>query len=363
MKKIVALFLCIVLSLGVLSACGEDSDAGSGGSGSGEYTGPELELTVNISSPEEYAKIYTAVFERISERTDGKVTFIYYYSGSLLSASESLNGLETGVCDFSDIALTNFKDQFPYTEQVVGYPFMEFDSFNMAAEVMNDVIMNNDLMLSEFETNNIQPLFFVGVWGTSMAMADDVSITGPDSLKGKKLVTTDPVFSEFLNDIGGTPVSQPPTEYYAALSNGIADGLVNGLNIVNIFGALDVTKSVYMFENSFTTGVKAVCASKLSWDSFDPSLQAIIMDEMQGEQLMNEGKQFWAESDQKHLDKAAELGIPITYIEGDQMQVWKDAMKPYGDAKLEDLYDKGYTEVYDVMDIWKEAIENYSSED
>lgn len=358
MKKILVLVLCFAMTFGVLTACGNDSDDG-GNSGSGEYKGPELELSVNISSPEEYGVIYTAVFERISARTDGKVKFTYYYSGSLLSAGESLNGLQGGVCDFSDVTFTNFKDQFPYTEQVVSYPFMEFDSFNMAAEVMNDVILDNELMLSEFETNGIQPLFFVGVWGTSMAMADDVEITTPETLKGLKLVTTDPIFSKFLNDVGGTPVSQPPTEYFAALSNGVADGVVNGLNIINIFGALEPTKSIYMFENSFTTGVKGMCASKLSWDTFDPSLQAIIMDEMQGEELMNHGKEFWAESDQKHLDNAADLDIPVRYIEGDDMKVWKEALKPYGDAKMEELYDKGYEEVYNVLDVWNEAIKNY----
>lgn len=364
MKKILVLVLCLALALGMLTACGggeKPANNNNGGdSGSGEYKGPEMELTVNMSSPEDYAEIYKAAFDRVSERTDGKVKFIMYYSGSLLSAADSLDGLGTGMADFSDVTLTNFQDQFPYTEQVVSYPFMEFNNFNMAAEIMNDVILNNDLMMEEFKTNNIQPLFFVGVWGTSMVFADDIEITTPDSVKGLKLVTLDQNFSRFLRDVGATPVSQPPPEYFASLTNGVADGVVNGLNIVNIFGALDPAKVIYMFENSLSTSVKTVAANKDTWDGLDPSLQAIIMDEMQGEELFNHGVKFWAASDQNHLDKAEELGIPVKNISGDQMQAWKDAMKKYGDEKIQQLIDKGYTEAQNVLDIWNDAIKEYN---
>ena len=362
MKNFFVLVSCITIFGVLFTACNKDTSKDVSVSDSGEYKGPELELTVNISSPEAYGIVYKSAFERISERTDGKVKFIYYYSGSLLSASDSLDGLGTGLADFSGIALTNFPDQFPYTEQVVTYPFMGFKSLYEATEIMNDVIMNNDLMLKEFEINNIQPLFFVGVWGTSIVTAKDVEIIGPESVSGMKLVTQDQTFGKYLNTIKATPIFMPPTEYYASLSNGVADGVVNGLNIVNIFGALDAAKAVHMFDNSLSTSVKAMCANKATWDSFDPSLQAIIMDEMQGDEILAHGKVFWAMSDQAHLDKVEELGIPLRNISGESMQAWKDALKPFGDEKIQKLYDKGYSEAFDVLNVWNEAIENYNSE-
>ena len=323
------------------------------------YTGPELELTVNINGSEDQSKIYTDLFNRVTERTDGKVKFIMYYSGSLASATEALDSLGAGLCDFSDVTLTNFPDQFPYTQQVISYPFLGFHSFNMAAEVVNDVVFNNELMMGEFAAANIQPLFLLGVWGSSMVMAKDVDITTPADVKGMKLVTSDPIFSRFLQDNGATPVFQPPPEYFSCLSNGVADGIVNGLYVCGIFGAIPISKSVHMFERSFTTGVRAISANKDVWDSFDPVLQQIIMDEMQGEQLWSEGTAFWAASDQGWLDMVTGNNIPLHYIEGEDMQAWADALKPYGDAALQDLYDKGYTEVFNVLDVWNEAIANY----
>lgn len=386
MKKVVALILALVMCIGLVAcgssntpgtqtpstpapgtsapstpAPGTDAPGGDEPATPGElvYTGPELELTVNFNSSEEQSPIYIALFNRISERTGGKVKFVYYYSGSLLSATEALDGLGAGMCDFSDVTLTNFPDQFPYTQQVISYPFLGFHSFNMAAEIINDVVLENDIMMGEFHAANIQPLFLLGTWGTSMVMAKDVETS---SVAGMKLVTTDPIFSRFLVDVGATPVAQPPMEYFSCLSNGVADGIVQGLYVVGIFGAIAPSKSVYMFERSFTTGVRAISANKDTWDSLDPVLQAIIMEEMQGEQLWNDGVAYWAASDQMWLDQVTGNNIPLRYIEGEEMQAWADAVAPYGDAALKDLYDKGYTEVYNILDIWNQAIANYSGQ-
>lgn len=371
MKKTLALILSLAMVFSLVACGSKPADTPDDGTpapdaavdaGDMEYTGPELELTVNFNSSEEQSPIYIALFDRISERTGGKVKFVYYYSGSLLSATDALDGLGAGLCDFSDVTLTNFPDQFPYTQQVISYPFMGFHSFNMAAEIINDVVLENDIMMGEFHAANIQPLFLLGTWGTSMVMADNVDISTPDTVAGMKLVTSDPIFSRFLTDVGATPVAQPPTEYFSCLSNGVADGIVNGLYVVGIFGAIAPAQSVYMFERSFTTGVRSISANLDTWNSLDDSLKAIIMDEMQGEQLWNDGVAYWAASDQMWLDQVTGNNIPLKYVEGADMQAWADAVAPYGDAAMKDLYDKGYTEVYNILDVWNEAIANYSGQ-
>ena len=324
------------------------------------YTGPAMELTVNLNAPEEQSPQYMAAFKRITERTGGKVTFVYYFSGSLLTANDAMEGLGAGMADFSDVALANFKDQFPYTQQVVSYPFLGFTSLSMAADVINDVVLENDLMMQEFNAVNIQPIFCVGVWGTAIALAKDIDISTPDTVAGLKLVTDNPNFSRFLNENGATPIGQPPMEYYTSMTNGVADGVINGLNVINIFGALQPAKCVYMFDNSVSTGMKAICANLDTWNSFDDTLKAIVMDELQySETYWEDNYVWWTTSDQSHLDKAEEWGIPVRYIEGDTMQVWVDGLKPYGDEMLQDLYDRGYTEVFNILDMWNEAIANY----
>ena len=181
MKRLLSvtiLMLCIALLLSTLTACGEESETTTTAAAPSSstapstastvttapatesttattapatesttatttaltYTGPEMELTVNLSSSEQLATIYVDALNRITERTGGKVTFVIYYSNSLMAPPEALDGLGSGLADISDVTLTNFPDRFVYTQQVTSYPFLGFTSLAMAADVMNDVI-------------------------------------------------------------------------------------------------------------------------------------------------------------------------------------------------------------------------------
>lgn len=325
-----------------------------------EYTGPAVEFSVNLSAAEERCGSYLEAFSRITERTGGKVTFQCNYSGSLLAAAETLDGLGVGVADFSDIALQNFQDQFPYCQQVLSYPFLGIHSLAMGAEVISQVIPNTPAMLGEFEKLNIHPISYTTVWGTAIACADDIAISTPDTVKGLKFVTDAPVLSKYLNDIGATPVNQPPMEFYSSMTNGVADGVINALNVINIFGGLAPAKHVYVFENSATTGLQTFCVNLDTWNGMDPALRQIITEEFNSVDYWEYLFEYWRVNDQSHLDDAANWGIPVDTIGGADMQAWVEGMKPYGDAMMEDLYNKGYTECYDVLDAINAGIAAYA---
>ncbi len=373
MKKLLSIILSAVMLLSLFSACGskpvtsappaQSPQASAQPSGAPKdlvYNGPKMELTVNFSSAEPVAKIYTDTLKRITERTGGKVTFVNYFSNSLLSPAEALKGVGTGVCDISDVTMANFPEQFVYSQQVMSYPFLGFTSIAMASDIMNKNIYNNKLMMDEFKAAKVYPLFFLGVWGTAMVLKNDVKITTPDSVKGLKLITDNRILSKFLADKGATPVAQPPTEFFSSMSNGVVDGVINGLHVVNIFGALSIAKTVYMFERSFSTGCRAICINDAKWNSFDSTLKQIFTEEMLGDQLITEGAAYWKVSDQSHLDDAKKWNIPVNYIKGADMEAWADALKPYGDETLKQLKDKGYKEVDSVLEFWKKSISEYN---
>jgi TRAP-type C4-dicarboxylate transport system substrate-binding protein len=382
MKKTLSIVLVAVMLLSLLAACGEKPQptqppasqppatqppateapqptTGPTAPQELKYTGPARELTVNFSSNEATQKVYTDALQRITDRTDGKITFVYYYSNSLLQPSEALDGLENGVCDISDVTMANFRERFVYTQQVTSYPFLGFTSIAMASDVMNQNFFDNELIMNEFTSANIYPLFFLGVWGTAMAFKNPTEISTPDTVKGLKLVTDNPLLSKYLNDIGATPVAQLPTEYFSSLNNGVVNGVINGIHVINIFGALSIAKSVYVFERSFATGSRAICINLDVWNSFDDTLRQIFMEEIQGMQLWKDAVDYWTVADQSHFDDCEKWNIPVYRIEGETMQAWVDALKPYGDAELKQLYDKGYTEVYNVLDFVNKAIDNY----
>lgn len=373
-SKLLSLVLAMLLVVGILAACGGggNAPAGSGGgSGSasgaaeptyvdtGEYTGPEMELVFSFASSENFCSLYTGVEEKITARTGGKVKFVNYFGGSLASATEALDACGSGMADMADLTLTNFEDRFPYSQQVVAYPFLDYTSLAMSTEVMNQFIRNNEYCLAEFEAANVEPMFLVGVWGTSLVMRDKVDIKVPQDLAGKKIMATSDMENAFLMDAGATPVAQPPTEMYSCMQNGVIDGVMIGLYVTNIFGALQLSKSVYMLENSFTTGCRAFCINKDVWESFTPDLQEIFLDEFNNDDFWTAAKKFWDEQDQSHLDDCEEWGIPVTWIEGADMDPWKELAKPYGDAELQRIYDAGNEHTFEVFEQLQDTIANY----
>ena len=139
-------------------------------------------------------------------------------------------------------------------------------------------------------------------------------------------------------------------------------------NLFSLFGSPekegDFGEQLSKLDEEIRTNPLLISQLAIIYDNsgLDDSLKAIIMDEMQGEQLWNDGVAYWAASDQMWLDQVTGNNIPLKYVEGADMQAWADAVAPYGDAALKDLYDKGYTEVYNVLDVWNNAIANYSGQ-
>ena len=374
--KVLSLVLAMLLAVGMLAACGGSSGgnttpAGSAAQGSGgaepvtyedtgEYTGEPMELVFSFGSSEDYCSLYVNVEKRITARTGGKVTFVNYFGGSLASATEVLDAVSSGMADLGDLTLTNFSDRFPYSQQVTEYPFLGYRSLAMATDVMNDHIRSNEYCMAEFDAANITPLFLVGVWGTSLVMREDVAISVPDDLKGMKMLSTGAMEDEFFLSCGATPVSQPVLDMYASMENGVIDGVMIGLYVTRIFGALQLAKHVYMLENSFTTGCRAFCINNDVWNSFTPDLQEIFMDEFNNDTFWEEAVKFWDDQDQSHLDYCEEQGIPVDWITGDGMKPWQEKAKPIGDKALQALYDSGHEHTYEVFEALQDKIENYN---
>ena len=218
----------------------------------------------------------------------------------------------------------------------------------------------NAVIGTMFTDVNIYPIIFNAVWGTTLALADDIAVSDPASVKGLKLGTDDPNLSKFLNSVGATPTFVIPPDYYSSITSGVVDGVINGMNVINIFGGLQPSKHVYMFENSASTSARCIAANLDTWNSLDDTLKAIFIEELTGDQYWTESVEYWTVSDQKHLDDAKGWGIPVDTISGDAMKAWVDGVRPYGDEMLQALRDRGCDKTDEVLKIWEDAIANYS---
>lgn len=372
--KIVALVLTAVFALALVTACGgkkEPAPAGSAGtagsSGSsgkavfyGEYTGPDMTLEVNLSSSKANAEYIVNAFDRITARTDGKVKFNITEQGGLLGPAEALRGLGNGEADISDLTLSNYSDSFVYSTVVCAQPFMGFKDINTANDIIREVIIKNrpELMDSEFTKANVKPLSSAAVFGTSLFCAKDVELQHPQDLNGLKIMSDDPVISEFVNSVGGAAVQLNVMEMSSNMKNGVADGAFVAQNVGEIFGADVASKSLNTFSIDLSTHVKTTSINLDVWNSFDDTLKKIF-DEEFGDEFYEEYLAWVNKMENQRKDKfAANAEMNIYSVPEDLIPEWQTAIEPFAKKAL-DQYAGANPDIDTAKQIWRDAIDTY----
>lgn len=94
-KKILALSMIFIMVL-AMTACGK-----SGGSGDQETW--NLKFSFEGSEGIRMSQLWKEWADMITEKTDGRVTFTFYYDSTLLDANGEYAQLTAGVADIADI--------------------------------------------------------------------------------------------------------------------------------------------------------------------------------------------------------------------------------------------------------------------
>lgn len=382
MGKMIALALAVIFALALVTACGGNSGggeqpagggsgtapapAGSGSSGAapvvhGEYTGPEMTLSVNLSSSKANAEYLTNTFDRITERTDGKVKFDITEFSGLLDTASALEGLGTGVADISDLTLSNYPESFVYTTQVCAQPFNGFKDIFSANDIIRDVIITNpdEIMTQEFTAQNVKPLSIAAVFGTSLFLAGDQRVVNPEDLNGIKIQTDDQVISEFINSQGGAAVKLDIMNMASNMKNGVADGAMVAQNVGDIFGAAEATKTLYAFAIDLSTHIKTTSICLDTWNKFDDTLKNIFTEEF-GDKMYTEYL-AWVEKmeNQRHDKWETEYSdMKQNMITEAQIPTWKAAITPFAEKQLNALADS-HPDIEKAKEIWRTAIDTY----
>ncbi len=367
-SKVLALVLIVALTLTMFAACGKKSDKG----GSGEYTGPELELLVSSSSTNNENCIYLIqALDRIKERTGGKVTYkLKLNNGGFTNATSAADELGAGLVDIGDVTLQNNPSYFPYTNQSAAQPFLGFKDIFSANDIMRDVLITNpnELMQAEFDNLGIIPFLASANFGTAIAMVSEADMSTPAGFKGQRIMVDNELLKSIVREAGGVESNQLITDSGNAFKNGLVEGAFNSTAVFKIFSIAaekdDVeclAKYLWTFDEELSTTVKMYCISQVKWDSWDPSLQKIVKEEF-GDALYKDFVAWVHTKEDPQWDYWAKRGEPIIKnIEGDNLETWKTFVNGLQAGQLEELR-KTAPKIDDAIKIWKDAIAKYYAE-
>jgi TRAP-type C4-dicarboxylate transport system substrate-binding protein len=201
-------------------------------------------------------------------RTDNRVNITYYPGGSLVKAAEVPDALEGGTVDIAFSHIGYNPGRFPVSEALDlpnGYP-----TGWVGSHVATDFF--NEYQTAEWANFHV---LFVNAGCTAGLMLRDTKVTRLEDLAGKILRGTGEVAAA-ITALGATATGISMVEMNEAVSKGVADGALVGIETLKTFKMGDVcryTAFAWQPGNMYTF---YLAMNKAKWDALPGDIKDIF---------------------------------------------------------------------------------------
>lgn len=352
--KVIA-FLSIFI-LAIVTACGgENSESNTTNETQNDSANDNEVITLRYSffAPE---ATYPAVVmkewaERVSERTNGKVEFEFYFGGSLLSADNTFEGIRGKVADLGLTGTSYFPQMFPLLE--ISDAPSSYPNAKVASKVVSDLAFEFEESLSAIDDLKVVKIFTT----EPSYIQSRAPIDSLEAMKGKRLRITGS-FEPIFESLGASPISMGADEAMESLQTGLVDGNVSERAQLKDFGFAELLPYVTDFNFNITTLVTVM--NKDVWDSLPSEVQEVI------EELKFEIPEFAGEYMDKQVQESIEWSkeehdLEVIKLSDSEREKWIETTAPFqarltNKAEEQGLPGKAY---YDKL---YELIEQYEGE-
>ena len=271
MKKIIAIFLCLVLMVSV-TACGSKTEKPED-SGQQAPAGPvTLKAAHSVAETHPYHLGLVKFKELVEERTDGAVVIELYSNAVLGDERACIEGLQLGTLDIavsSTGPLGNFKKDF----LVLDLPYL-----------FKDVTHARTVLDSEIGQQLLDSLNDIGIVGAAFwengfrnVTNSKRAINSLEDMKGLKLRTMEnEVHMAAFKAFGVDPTPMAWSEVFTSLQTGALDGQENPIAIIHaqqlntVQGYLAITNHVY--------SPSSLLISQITMDKFDADTKEVLIE-------------------------------------------------------------------------------------
>lgn len=215
----------------------------------------------------------------------------------------------------STFSLTNYGTKFTSLLSVP-YTFKDRDSFwKFAASDLGQKVLNEP----EDKGLKLHGLFFAEEGFRSFFFKSKVS--GINDLKGKKIrVSTDPIMTGMVKNLGASPTVVAFTELYSALSSGVVDAAEQP--IVEYASNKFNEVASYVLMDQHTLGSSEIVITDAAWAKMTDAQKACV------KEASTEASKYNHQQSQKEEDSTAKMkAAGVTFIPVNDISVWQNACK------------------------------------
>ena len=296
MKKFLSVFLVLTMMVSLV---------GCGGSASGEESdGKSVEkkvITVSTKfvDDEQTAITLKQVVDRINKNSNGSLELRLFTSGVLPIGKDGMEQIVAG-SDWILVEGVNFLGDYVPDYNAITGPFLytTFDEYFTVTQ--SDLVKNLNQKIEE--DYGVKVLSLDWVFGFRSMMTKK-PITKPSDMSGMNIrVPNSQLYTYTIEAMGGNPVSMPYTDTYAALQQGVIDG-VEG-SIMTYYGTQQYENVKEYSITNHLLGVSAVSISTVLWNKLTEEEQNIIVEAFEWGRQDNLDETIKAESEMAELLKA-----------------------------------------------------------
>ena len=313
----------------------------------------ELSFTHTIPPVVPIAGVYQKWAAMLSERSQGRVKINFYWSESLLKASEFYRGVQTGQTDITYYAIGLDWGLMPlnmYTK----LGFMGYRNKTEGTEVYQKIFNEFPEIRNEFKG--------VKVMAARSGPAEQLSFTKkqvrvPADLKGMKIISVGGSMAKEMAAMGAAPMDVKVGDLYMSLERGLAEGIAAPLPVLDAFGVLKLVPYMTLFEGGTSMGPDMILINLKTWNNLPADIQKIFDDlsPWLAQELIKADDGYEA----MILGKAKKMGHTLITPTADQMKLWVEAVQPIHQKWIADNEAKGLP-AQAVYDEAKRLIKEYS---
>ncbi|QQK74385.1 TRAP transporter substrate-binding protein [Salicibibacter cibarius] len=325
-KSIFFMLLNITAIMLMLSACSSPNN---------EVDSSTNEGTINLSyatfpPPGTFPNIQMNKWaEELELRTDGQVEVDPFVGGSLLEASNMLDGVSAGVSDIGLTATTYEPGRFPLLE------IAEAPSGYQDAEISSQVV--NDL-IEEFSPDSLEDFKVVTSFATDPSYIQSINpISSLEDIEGEQLRISGGV-SSVLEDLGASPVGLPQDQVPESMQTRVIDGNVSSREILMDMNLAN--QAGYVTDYPLTITIFVVVMNQQVWEELPDDTKEVI-DELNKEMSLFTGQYL-----DGHIEEAMEWGeesegVEILSLDDGEEERWDNAIEGMQEDRVRRAEEQG----------------------
>ena len=300
MKKAIKSVLLSITMLFLFVACGGNKAA---------ENKRVIKVSMKFVDDEQTAKSFKKVVDKINERSKGTLELQLFTSGTLPIGKDSMEQVANG-SDWISVDGVNFLGVYVPDYNAVTGPLL-YQSFEEYLRMVRTPLVLN--LNKAAEEKGIKVLSLDWVFGFRSMMTNKV-ITTPADMEGLNIrVPTSQLYTYTIKALGGNPVAMPYPDTYAAIQQGVIDG-VEG-SIMTYYGTKQYENVKEYSLTRHLLGVSAVCISKKTWDSLTDEQRQIIQEEVDAG--AEDNLQATNILEKEYADKLKEHGVHFNEVDAE----------------------------------------------